>query len=81
MSSIRRTERSRNTAAPLDDHTPSVAAIDALLNGRVAAATSDPDTERWMVTKQRIKRRLAALPDALIERAAVAELAFLQGSV
>jgi hypothetical protein len=72
-------ERSRDTAPPLDAHIPqSVVALDTLLNARIAAATSDPDMDKWMMAKLRIKRRLAALPDVLIDRAASAALARLQ---
>lgn len=59
----------------------SVATIDAVLNHRVATSASDAEVVRWMSVKTQIKRRLAAVPDALLESEAVAAMVWLKEAV
>ena len=53
---------------------PSVAALDAEINARVARARSDAEVSKWLREKVRIKRRLVALPPSELETQAAAEL-------
>lgn len=52
----------------------SVRRLDALLNDRVATASTDRDQAEWFRLKVSIKRRLVALLDTEIESAAAAML-------
>lgn len=49
---------------------PGVRAFDALINHRIAAAGNGADVDRWLTAKLTIKRRLADLPAAVVNREA-----------
>jgi hypothetical protein len=57
-----------------------VRALDAFCNQRVVSASTDAEQNEWLAEKVRIKQRLAALPDSLVEQAALAELKRLRES-
>lgn len=63
----------------LPDFVPaSVCALDALINRRIVEARTDAAVDRWLTTKGQIKRRLAALPEAVLDREAVDALQRLE---
>jgi hypothetical protein len=70
------------TDPPESDLAPtSVRALDMHLNQRVATARSDEELNAGLRLKIVVKRRLLAVPPALLDAAAVDELAQLQESV
>ena len=53
--------------------------LDAVLNTRICAARGGRELNHRLREKVRIKRRIVSLPDALVEIAALQELARLDG--
>jgi len=52
------------------DAFPSIAALDRILNRRIACSRSPADIDRWLSLKHELKRGLTALPAAFVEPAA-----------